>query len=42
VALSGAYGAFDEDGGLTDESSAKRVKSLVEQLIEVTGRLKNK
>ena len=38
VALGGAYGAFGEDGSLTDEGTAKRVKSLVDQLITVTAK----
>lgn len=39
VALGGAYGAFADDGTLTDESTAKRVQALVEELVEVTGKL---
>ncbi len=40
VALGGAYGAFAEDGTLTDESSAKRVRSLVTRLVYVAAKLK--
>ncbi|MEM6884367.1 MAG: NAD(P)H-dependent oxidoreductase [Verrucomicrobiota bacterium] len=39
VALGGAYGAFAENGSLTDEGSARRVQSLVDRLITVTTKL---
>jgi len=39
VAVSSAFEAFDEQGSLTDDASARRVKSLVSRLVEVASRL---
>lgn len=39
AAISQAHEAFDDDGNLTDESAQKRVRSVVEDLVETTAKL---